>query len=355
MRSLSTLGFLIGSLAVSGGYCTADIETRSLDQIHEAAKAEGGVVNLWAGGDEKDQQNGLKEAFETRFPGMTLNVTVDLSKYHDGRIDEQLAANNLYVDATFLQSLHDFPRWKSENALLNYQPLEFKNIFDQFKDSEGAYYGVFIFSWSNIWNTGKVDAASAPKEYTDYLKPVFKDKLALTYPNDDDAVAFQFDLIIKQYGWQWFDDLIAQNPRWVRGTATPATLISSSNGSYAATFTSGIGLTSSGSLNVSFPTQGQFVSWPQTGAIFADAPHPEGAKLLTNFVLSDEYQKASGWSVRRDLPGPSGYPTIFDMPGTNVTAFRDFMLDRAAVERLRFRFEDKIGTAQGLSPLVDDL
>jgi hypothetical protein len=31
------------------------------------------------------------------------------------------------------------------------------------------------------------------------------------------------------------------------------------------------------------------------------------------------------------------------------------MEDRDAVEQLRFVFEDKIGTAQGLSPLVDDI
>ena len=33
--------------------------------------------------DEKNQQDHLKQAFEARFPGMTLNLTVDLSKYHD--------------------------------------------------------------------------------------------------------------------------------------------------------------------------------------------------------------------------------------------------------------------------------
>jgi ABC-type Fe3+ transport system substrate-binding protein len=40
-----------------------------------------------------------------------------------------------------------------------------------------------------------VNDAEAPKEYTDFLKPEFKNKLVLTYPNDDDAVLYQFNLM----------------------------------------------------------------------------------------------------------------------------------------------------------------
>jgi hypothetical protein len=55
------------------------------------------------------------------------------------------------------------------------------------------------------------------------------------------------------------------------------------------------------------------------------------------------------------MPNPKGYPSIMDMPGTDATKFAKWMGDRAAVERLRFFLEDKIGSAQGLSPLKDDL
>lgn len=71
-------------------------------------------------------------------------------------------------------------------------------------------------------------------------------------------------------------------------------------------------------------------------------------------MISDEY-KMGRWRVRRDAVPPAGYPAIEDMPGASMTGFRDWMMDRAAVERLRFYFEERLGTAQGLSPLVDDL
>jgi hypothetical protein len=57
---------------------------------------------------------------------MTVNLTVNLSKYHDGNIDVQLATRNVHVDSVILQSLHDYPRWKQEDALLYYKPLGFE-------------------------------------------------------------------------------------------------------------------------------------------------------------------------------------------------------------------------------------
>ena len=193
---LSTVCAYDTQLAFNAGSSTSvEVENRTLDDIYQAALAEGDTITLWHGGDEKNQQDALKKAFETRFPKLTLNVTVDVSKYHDGKIDQQLATGDLYVDSIILQTLHDYPRWDEEGALLRYKPLGFDKIYDAFKDVNGAYYGIGVFSWSNVWNTKRIQAEDAPNEFTDYLKPAFKDKLVLTYPNDDDAVLFAFDLM----------------------------------------------------------------------------------------------------------------------------------------------------------------
>ncbi|KAH8672894.1 hypothetical protein BGZ60DRAFT_485396 [Tricladium varicosporioides] len=362
MLLLKLITLLAGATCIASAYnpqlgfnTLVEVETRTIDEIYQAALKEGGTVTVWHGGDEETQQDFLKTAFEARFPGMTLNITVDLSKYHDVNLDRQLATNSVYVDSIILQTLNDFPRWKNEDALLLYKPLGYDSVYEDFRDADGAYMGLFIIAWSETWNSNYVNASSAPKEYTDFLKPQFKDKLILTYPNDDDAVLYQFDLILRKYGYSWFEALLAQNPRWVRGTATPANLLLTSNGTYTATFTSSTRLQPSSPLNSSFPTDGTFVSWPQTGAILKDAPHPESAKLLHNWILSLEHQNGGGWSTRRDAPVPAGYPGIMEMNGTDPTKFSKWMMDRAAVERLRFFFEDKIGSAQGLSPLIDDL
>ncbi|KAI3390603.1 hypothetical protein diail_9093, partial [Diaporthe ilicicola] len=333
------------------------IENRTIDEIYQAALKEGGTVTLWAGGDETNQQDSLKKAFEAAFPGMTLNVTVDVSKYHDGKIDQQLASGNVFVDATFLQTLHDFPRWAQQGSLLNYAPAGFDQIYPAFKSEDASWYGLFMIQWGITYNTAKLPGVTIA-EYPDFLQAGLKDKLVLTYPNDDDAVLYQFYLIMNQYGESWFDKLLTQNPRWVRGTATPSTILKTANATEAATFTSygspyaaGNGSTTA----VAFPVEGQFVSWAQVGGILKGAPHPESARLLFNYILSPAYQ-SSQWSVRRDIPVPDTipYPDLWHMNGTNPTSFFQFMQDRPNVERLKLYFENRIGTAQGLSPLIDD-
>ena len=135
----------------------ATVETRTLDEIYQAALKEGGTVTLWHGGDETYQLDADKKAFEARFPGMTLNVTVDLSKYHDVNIDRLLATKNVYVDSVMFQTLHDFPRWKAEGAILNYKPVGFerklpngksKRDSDGMKTSTSPYETTTVPTWA---------------------------------------------------------------------------------------------------------------------------------------------------------------------------------------------------------------
>ncbi|KAM4064409.1 bacterial extracellular solute-binding protein [Hirsutella rhossiliensis] len=313
-------------------------ENRTIEQIYKVALAEGGVVNCLHGGDEVNQQDRLKRAFESRFPGMTLNATVNRSKYHTVDIDRQLATNKVEVDVSILQALHDYPRWDQQGALLHYAPNNFFKVSPPFRHIRAAYYGFAINAWSTVWNPAKL--RNPPREWPDFLKPEYKDKLVLTHPSDDDAIAYIFDLVMNQYGYEWFEGLLKQNPRWVRGTASPLAILRQPNSTQSVTFTAG----------------GKFVSWPRSIAIYKDAPHPESAKLFSNFLLSDDFQRnMSQWSARSDIKPPGSFPTILDMTSTNPAEYMRWMADRGRVEALRMHFEDKLGMPQGPSPLVDEL
>lgn len=190
----ASLAMTVKSFDISLGFDSVQInENRTIDEIYQAALAEGGTVTCWHGGDEVNQQDGLKRAFETRFPGMTLNVTVNRSKYHSINIDRGLASGDLPVDTIILQALHDYPRWESQGALLHYAPNNFYNVLAPFRHIRAAYYGFSINAWSTVWNTEKI--SNPPREWPDFLKPEYKNKLVLTHPSDDDAIAYIFDLV----------------------------------------------------------------------------------------------------------------------------------------------------------------
>jgi ABC-type Fe3+ transport system substrate-binding protein len=154
---------------------------------------------------------------------------------------------------------------------------------------------------------------------------------------------------MQEYGVSWFDALLEQNPRWVRGIADTGAIARSPNFTEAAYFAASGGFGASKPLKFSQPKKGKYVSWAQCAAILKDAPHPEGAKLLHNSILSPEYQATSGtWSVRRDVPAPEGFPDLWNETATNPAEFARFMEDRALVERLQLWFEARIGVPRVL-------
>ena len=108
-------------------------------------------------------------------------------------------------------------------------------------------------------------------------------------------------------------------------------------------------------MNGTYPIEGRSTTWPQTGAIFKAAPHPKSAKLLHSFMLPEYAGAGTGWSSRKDLPPPAGYPKIVNFDSADLTKLSQWISDCAAVERLRFFFESRIGSAQGLSLLIDNL
>ena len=328
-----------------------EVETGTLDELHKAALAEGGKLIIYAGGDLPNGQAATEQAFKGRFPGMDIRILVDLSKYHDARIDNQFARGRLEPDVVHLQTLHDFDRWKQEGRLLPYKPLGWDQVYPDFKDPDGAFTAVNVFAFSNVVNMKLVPEAEAPRDALDYLNPKLKGRLVLTYPHDDDAVLYQFDRIVGMYGWEYMDRLLAQEPQWIRGTA-PARLVVA-KGEKVATFTASGPLATPPDSPAKFllPKADSFLSWPQTGAIFKEARHPAAAKLYLSWLLSKEVQEGRAWQwpVRRDMKAPAGYGPVFDY-NTYPVRFRAFMSDRARVERLKFQMELYIGPVRGSNP-----
>lgn len=316
-------------------------EATTLARLYREAKAEGGRLTVYAGGDTPTQQDSIKGAFLTEFPDIDLHLVVDLSKVHDARVDLQIGSGRVVADVVELQSLADFPRWKKEGSLLHYEPLGFEYVHPQFKDADGYWTGVVVLGFANVTATSL--GSSAPLEARDFLKPRFKDQLVFTFPNDDDAVLFFFRQLVDVYGWDFVAALLRQNPTFIRGTAASAAAVYSAH--YEATFATFSGLQTAPGATALFtvPKHSPWVSWAQRAAILAAAPHPAAAKLYISWLLSTPAQSSGQtWSPRSDIPPPPGYKPIFDYRNTDPTGLERFLSDPGAVAR----FRAKIG--QGL-------
>ncbi|TLD32069.1 putative abc-type fe3+ transport periplasmic component protein [Venturia nashicola] len=314
------------------------VETRSLDEIYEAAQGEdGNLVVVW-GGDAGPQGNSLRTAWKARFPKITLDLSVDLSKYHDSRIDRAWLIKNETVDIATLQTLHDFKRWKQQDRLI---------------------FGNFVY------DSTKLNASQIPTSYADLLDPFWKSKLVLTYPNDDDAINYLFTLIVSKYGFGWLDALSKQDVQWVRGTATPAYVIVDNNRNTTSSSTIACSAGPSKGRILSFTTGSissgntsflvsqaplapeQKMAWAQTTAAFASTKRPETAKLFLSWITSKEWQTGAGFSPLKSFDQGK----VMLSNNTQTSGFRQFMADRTEVEWWKLQFETTIGSAQGPSPM----
>ncbi|WP_019074706.1 ABC transporter substrate-binding protein [Streptomyces hokutonensis] len=323
-------------------------ETRSLDELYEAAIAEGGKLVLYQGGDVDGQAAGVRAAWAARFPKVPLTVSVDYSKYHDVRVDNQLATDTLVPDVVQLQTLQDFTRWKQEGKLLRYKPAGFSKVHKGFKDPDGAWTALFVIAFSFMYDI-QAAGANAPKTPLDLLDERWKGAIASSYPNDDDAVLYLYSLYQQKYGWDWVAQFAAQQPQFARGTNTPGAAVSG-GGKTIGVGGAGSAVSTSTTVKWVVPAGDHpFMAWGQRAAILKKAAHPAAAKLYLNWVLSQERQMASfnGWSVRTDVTPNAGLKPVWEFPNAHVDGFPRFMEDRAAAERLRQTFSLYFGEVKG--------
>src|SRR6185503_12050102 len=151
-------------------------------QLYAKAKSEG-AFTFYVGGPTAPWEAAAKK-FEARYPGIKVSVTGGFSNVLDKKVDAQIAAGKLEVDAAIFQTIQDFVRWKAEGRLLNFKPQGFDKIDGSLKDAEGAYWATMVIAVPYMYNTEKVAAADIPNSALDFLKTQFHGKVVTPYPAD---------------------------------------------------------------------------------------------------------------------------------------------------------------------------
>lgn len=303
-------------------------EAKSLAELRDAALAEGGTLTVYAGGDIPSQQDYTVAGFRQACPDIEINMIVDYSKYHDVRIDRQLAEGSLVPDVTHLQTSFDFDRWKALGVLEPYMPAGFGQVHDMFKDPDGHWCAIGVFAFSYMHGPG-----GGPATPQNLIDVEWKGRILSSHPGDDDATLFLYKTYAEQYGWDWMLRLAAQDITFRRGTNSPGDAVDA-----GAAYIGIAGAETGGADTTTWvtPPDGHpFLAWGQRAAMFKSARHPAAAKLYLNWLLTPEWQAAGqhGWGVRMDVAPTS--KQIWELPDGHAADFINFMADRAAVERWR--------------------
>lgn len=316
---------------------------QSSDDLYAKAKSEAAFA-FYVGGPTAPWEERAK-AFGEKYPGIKVTIGGGFSNVLDQKIDQQIAANKLEVDAAILQTIADFVRWKREDRLVAFKPPGFDKMDAAFKDADGTYWATMVNVVPYMYNTAKVAPADVPDAAPDFLKPQFHGKVVTAYPADDDVTLWVFYHIVQKYGWDYMDKYMAAKPTFIQGHLGEQRSIGA--GQNLVTFDSILDIT--GGLKRQgmpveshIPTGDALPIWPLSGAIFKGAPHPNAAKLFLSWLLEPQQQsKLPTWSPRSDVPPPAGYKPILSYNVAND--YRDFLTNQGQVAELRKRFEGYSG------------
>jgi ABC-type Fe3+ transport system substrate-binding protein len=333
-------------LAAAASACVAALipaGAQPLDELYARAKDEG-ALSFYAGGPTAPWDARAK-AFAERYPGIQISIAGGFSNVLDKKIDQQIAAQKLEVDAAILQTIADFARWKAEGRLLLFKPGGFEAMDPSFKDADGAFWATMVNVVPYMYNTEKVAAADVPNSALDFLKTQFHGKMVTPYPADDDVTLWVFNHIVQKYGWDYMDKYVAAKANFIQGHLGEQRSIAAGQNwvTFDSIYDIAAELKRRGMpVDSHFPTIDAMPIWPLTAAIFKDAPHPNAAKLFMSWLLAPEQQASLGtWSPRSDVPPPPGFKAILSYNVAND--YRSFLTDQPQVAELRKRFEAYTG------------
>ena len=175
--------------------------------------------------------------------------------------------------------------------LASYNSPEAKNIDKDLVDPEGYWRAYYVNPYALGFNTNLVKKADAPKTYEDLLDPKWKGK---KISMDDEAFGLLSGLIRawgKEKAVAYFKKLAAQEPVLMRGNTNRVQLTVAGEYHLIIAYAPTIQRETSQGAPIDWvPLEPTPVQVNPT-MIAANAPHPNAARLFSDFLLSKEGQQ----------------------------------------------------------------
>jgi iron(III) transport system substrate-binding protein len=272
----------------------------------EAAKKEGKVV--WYTSLALPSAEKVAKLFEAAYPGVKVEVHRTGSERILSRVMQELQANIKNADVVHTSDAGHFVLLKNKNLLMKYTPPGVDAFPTGFKDRDGFYYGLRATVSVIAYNTKAVSAAEAPRSWKDLLDPKWKGKMVTAHPGYSGVIATHVLALVNQYGWDYFKQLAQNRLMLVQSAVDPSGVVASGERAVAVDggeYTFYQTRKKGNPLEIVYPKEGVPLIVSPT-AITSFAPHPNAAKLFTDFSFGREIQQ-----VMADSEGLyTGHPEV---------------------------------------------
>jgi iron(III) transport system substrate-binding protein len=235
------------------------------------------------------EANAVIGAFEKRYPFIKVKLNRIGSEKLLTRVLTEARAKKIFADViqTVEFSMHIFSR---SGILARYTPQANSIYPKEFKE-EGFWTTVYYNAYVTAYNTRLVASRALPKSYDDLLDPKWKGALMMEGTKAD-WFAGMLQILGQERGLKYMRALAKQQPSPREGHELLAQLIVAGEGLF--------------DINIPAASvermkeRGAPIEWTALGEVpaimvgiglSAQAPHPNAAKVFSDFVLSREGQK----------------------------------------------------------------
>jgi iron(III) transport system substrate-binding protein len=311
MRSLLFAVLIIFSLLPTG-------EAGAQTPLVEAAKREGKVV--WYTSLALPSAEKVAKLFEAAYPGIKVEVHRTGSQRILQRVMQELQANIKNVDVVHTSDAGHFVLLKDKKLLARHTPAGVERFPAGFKDKDGYYYGLRATVNVIAYNTQKVTAAEAPKTWKDLLDPKWKGRMVSAHPGYSGVIATHVLALVHLHGWEYFQALAKNQLMLVQSAVDPSGVVASGERPVAVNggeYTFYQSKKQGNPVEIVYPKEGvPLVVSPS--AITSFAPHPQAARLFTDFSFTREVQQVMAdseglYTGHPEVKYPADKPKLTDL------------------------------------------
>lgn len=278
----------------------------------EAAKKEGKAV--WYTSVDLPLAERVARSFEAKYPGVAVRVERTGAERVFQRIGQEYASKIHAVDIVNSSDAAHLIVWKRQGVLAPYVPEDVaKHYSAEHKDPDGQFASFRVFLCPMAYNTKLVKAEDAPKSFADLLDPKWAGKIVKAHPSYSGTILTATYQMSRDLGWSYFEKLAQQKIMQVQSASDPPKKIQLGERALMADGVEYVcfQLKEKGDpIELIYPTEGTpLIIGPN--AVFKNAPNPNAARLLQNYMFSAECQQIcidagglrSAHALTREKPG----------------------------------------------------
>jgi iron(III) transport system substrate-binding protein len=195
-----------------------------------------------------------------------------------------------------------------------FRPRNFDKVPSEVKDAKGYHVAQRLNLVGIVARADK--GLELPRNWTDLTDPKYKGRMVMADPSYTAIQLIIVGTLSKKYGWEFYqklrgnDIMIVQGHQQVSETLTRGERLLAAEGADQYAW---LDRKAGHKVQTIFPGDGAFAI-PAPTAVIKGAPHPNAAKALAEFMISDTVQKlfpGEGiYAGRSDVEPPPGNPPL---------------------------------------------